>query len=93
MALAEAIEWILDQQHAAAARETSEEAKRRENRRYQDAVLALSKAFALAATSDAARAIREEVGFFQAIRAALVKSGPATARRAPPNGNWRSSRS
>jgi type I restriction enzyme R subunit len=38
-------------------------------------VLALSKAFALAAASDEARAIREEVGFFQAIRAALVKSG------------------
>ncbi|MFX5918559.1 type I restriction enzyme endonuclease domain-containing protein, partial [Acinetobacter baumannii] len=33
-----------------------------------------SKAFALAASSDEARNIREEVGFFQAIRAALVKS-------------------
>ena len=39
--LAEAIEWILDRQHEAAARETSEDGKRRENRRYQDAVLAL----------------------------------------------------
>jgi type I restriction enzyme R subunit len=38
-------------------------------------VLALSKAFALASASDEARWIREEVGFFQAIRAALVKSG------------------
>jgi Type I site-specific restriction-modification system, R (restriction) subunit and related helicases len=38
-------------------------------------VLALSKAFALASASDEARKIREEVGFFQAIRAALVKSG------------------
>ncbi len=62
--LAEAIEWILDQQHEAAARETSEDGKRRENRRYQDAVLALSKAFALASASDEARAIRDEVGFF-----------------------------
>jgi type I restriction enzyme R subunit len=73
--LAEAIEWILEQQHEAAARETSEDGKRRENRRYQDGVLALSKAFALASASDEARAIRDEVGFFQAVRAALVKSG------------------
>ncbi|MDD1530898.1 DEAD/DEAH box helicase [Bradyrhizobium sp. WBOS7] len=74
VALAEAIEWILDRQHEAAAKETSEDGKRRENRRYQDAVLALSKAFALASASDEARAIRDEVGFFQAVRAALVKS-------------------
>jgi type I restriction enzyme R subunit len=72
--LAEAIEWILEQQHEAAARETSEDGKRRENRRYQDGVLALSKAFALASASDEARAIRDEVGFFQTVRAALVKS-------------------
>ena len=72
--LAEAIEWILDQQHEAAARETSEDGKRRANRRYQDGVLALSKAFALASASDEARAIRDEVGFFQTVRAALVKS-------------------
>jgi type I restriction enzyme R subunit len=72
--LAEAIEWILDQQHEAAARETSEDGKRRENRRYQDGVLALSKAYALASASDEARAMRDEVGFFQTVRAALVKS-------------------
>jgi type I restriction enzyme, R subunit len=72
--LAEAIEWILDRQHAAAARQTSEDGKRLENRRYQDAVLALTKAFALASASDEARDIRDEVGFFQTVRAALVKS-------------------
>ncbi|MFG1350128.1 type I restriction endonuclease subunit R [Xanthobacter autotrophicus] len=71
--LAEALEWILARQQEAAARVTSEEDKRREHRRYQDAVLALSKAFALAAASDEAREIRDEVGFFQAVRAALVK--------------------
>jgi type I restriction enzyme R subunit len=43
-------------------------------RRFPDAVLALTKAYALASASDEARGIREEVGFFQAIRAALVKS-------------------
>jgi type I restriction enzyme, R subunit len=72
--LAEAIEWVLDRQHEAAARQTSEDGKRLENRRYQDAVLALTKAFALASASDEARAIRDEVGFFQTVRAALVKS-------------------
>jgi type I restriction enzyme R subunit len=72
--LAEAIDLILDRQHNAAARETSDEGKRRENRRYQDAVLAVSKAFALASASDEARDIRDEVGFFQTVRAALVKS-------------------
>jgi type I restriction enzyme R subunit len=72
--LAEAIEWILSSQHDAAARETTDDGKRRANRRYQDAVLSLSKAYALASASDEARAIRDEVGFFQTVRAALVKS-------------------
>jgi type I restriction enzyme R subunit len=72
--MAEALEWILEQQHRAAEKEGSKEAKKQAHRRYQDAVLALSKAFALAAASDEARAIRDEVGFFQTIRAALTKS-------------------
>jgi len=72
--MAGAIEWILDRQQQWAAQERTPEGKKAAHRRYQDAVLALSKAFALAASSDEAREIREEVGFFQAIRAALVKS-------------------
>lgn len=72
--MAGGIEWILNLQQNLAAKENSKEGKRNAHRRYQDAVLALSKAFALASASDAAREIREEVGFFQAIRAALVKS-------------------
>jgi type I restriction enzyme, R subunit len=72
--MAGAMEWVLALQQADAAKETSEEGKKRAQRRYADAVLALSKAFALAAASDAAAEIRDEVGFFQAIRAALVKS-------------------
>jgi site-specific recombinase XerD len=71
--LAEAMEWILGLQHEAAAKETTEAGKRRENRRYQDAVLTLSKAFALASASDAARDIRDDVVFFQTVRAALVR--------------------
>ncbi len=72
--MAGAIEWILDRQQQLAAKEDTKEGKKKAHRSYQDAVLALSKAFALAAASDEARKIREEVGFFQAIRAALVKS-------------------
>jgi len=72
--MAGAIEWILDRQQQWAAAETTEEGKKNAQRRYQDAVLALSKAYSLASASDEARGIREEVGFFQAIRAALVKS-------------------
>jgi type I restriction enzyme, R subunit len=55
--------------------------KKRAHRRYADAAVALSKAFALAAASDEARSIREEVGFFQAIRAALIKSVPGDGKR------------
>ena len=80
--LAGAIEWVLDRQQRDAARETTPEGKTRAQRRFADAVLALSKAFALAAASDAARAIREEVGFFQTIRAALVKSVPGAGKTA-----------
>lgn len=72
--MAGGIEWILNLQQNLASKENSKEGKRNAHRRYQDAVLALSKAFALASASDEAREIREEVGFFQAIRAALVKS-------------------
>src|SRR5690554_1219157 len=72
--MAGAIEWILDLQQKLAEQETTNEGKKNAHRRYQDAVLALSKAFALTSASDEAREIREEVGFFQAIRAALVKS-------------------
>lgn len=57
--------------------EHSEEGKKKAHRGYQDAGLSLSKAFSLA--SDEAKTIREEVGFFQAIRAALVKSASNTA--------------
>ncbi|EXJ13936.1 type I restriction endonuclease subunit R [Imhoffiella purpurea] len=73
--MAEAIEWILQRQHEAAEREKTPEDKKRAHRRFQDATLALSNAFALAGASDYAREIRDAVGFFQTIRAALVKTG------------------
>ena len=46
-----------------------------------EAQLFLSKAFALASASDEARAIRDEVGFFQAIRVALTKSAPGDGKK------------
>lgn len=72
--MAEAIEWVLDFQQKDAATYEKEQDKKRAHRRYQDAVLALSKAFALAGGSDEARNVRDEVGFFQAVRIALVKT-------------------
>lgn len=81
--MAGAIEWILDKQQQWAAAEKTPEAKKLAQRRFADGVLALSRAFALAGSSDEARSIRDEVGFFQAIRAALVKSaaGAGTPRQ------------
>jgi type I restriction enzyme R subunit len=81
--MAGAIEWILDRQQQWAAAEKTPEAKKNAQRRFADGVLALTKSFALAASSDEARGIREEVGFFQAIRAALVKTagGSGTSRQ------------
>jgi len=83
--LAGALEWVLDMQRKAAEKESTEEAQKKAHRRYDDAVLALSKAFALASASDEAREIAEEVGFFQTIRAALAKTntkgGKTSAQR------------
>lgn len=73
-ALGDAVDWISAWQEREAAKRDDPEEKKKAHRRYQDAVLELSKAFALASASDAARAIRDEVGFFQAVRAALVKT-------------------
>jgi len=79
-ALAGAIEWVLDIQQRESARETTDDGKKRARRRFNDAVLTLSRAFALAAASDEARDIRDDVGFFQTVRAALAKSAPGTGK-------------
>jgi type I restriction enzyme R subunit len=79
--MAGAIDWVLTMQQADATKETTDEAKKRAHRRFADSVLALSKAFALASASDEARTIRDEVGFFQAIRAALIKSVPGDGKK------------
>lgn len=80
--LAEALNFILARQDEAAQRETGKEAKKAAHRRFQDAVLALSKAFALSSASDTARNVRDEVGFFQTVRAAMVKAADTSGRSA-----------
>jgi type I restriction enzyme R subunit len=52
-------------------------------KRYVQAVTALSKAFALAVPHEQAMAIRDEVGLFQEIRAALVKATMSESERTP----------
>lgn len=79
--MAGALDWILTLQQEQAAKETTDEGKKRAHRRYADAVVALSRAFALSGASDEARAVAEEVGFFQAIRAALAKSEPGPGKK------------
>ena len=79
--MAGAMDWVLTLQQDAAAKEATEDGKKRAHRRYADAVTTLSRAFALAGASDQARAIRDEVGFFQAIQAALAKSAPGDGKR------------
>ena len=58
-----AIEWVLAMQQEEAAKESSKEAKKQAHRRYADAVLNLTKPFALASETDAAAEIRDEIGF------------------------------
>jgi type I restriction enzyme, R subunit len=72
--LAGAMDWILRWQEQNASRAGNPEDKKRQHRAYQDMVLELTKAYALASASDAAAVIRNDVGFFQTIRAAIAKS-------------------
>jgi type I restriction enzyme R subunit len=72
--LAGAIDWALRWGENEAAKARTAEDRKKAFRRFQDLVLELSKAYALASASDEAREIRDEVGFFQAVRAAIAKS-------------------
>lgn len=80
VSLAQALDWILARQDEAAQRETDKEAKKAAHRRFQDLVLALSKAFALCSASETAREVRDEVGFFQTVRAAMIKAADTSGR-------------
>ncbi len=67
--IADAMEFILGQEDG--------------KKRYLQAVAALSKAFALAVPHEEALAIRDEVGLFQEIRAALIKATVSQGERTP----------
>lgn len=73
-ALGLAIDWVLKWQESEAAKASSDEARKQAHRAYQDLVLSLTKAYALASASNEAATIRDEVGFFQTVRAAIAKS-------------------
>ena len=77
-ALAGAIDLVLRKQKAQADKVRDEKAKKAELNYYADLVANLSKAFALASASGYAQSIKEEVGFFQAVRAALSKPSAKT---------------
>lgn len=70
---ADAVEHILAYQHEYAAKANSDEAKKNANRLFDHSVKALSSAYALAATTDAGIELRDEVGFYQYLRAVLNK--------------------
>ncbi len=72
--LGEGLDWVLRWQEEKAKQAASADTKKAANRAYQDLVLGLGKAFALAAASDFAQKVASDLGYFQAIRAALVKS-------------------
>ena len=63
-----------------AAAAPDEKAKKAALSHYADLAANLSKAFALAAASDYAQTMKEEVGFFQAVNAALLKSSDKTGK-------------
>jgi type I restriction enzyme R subunit len=50
-------------------------------RRYFDAVLALSKAFSLCSTMDEAKGLKEEIAFYQAVKAVISKSSVGTDKK------------
>ncbi|MBA1419980.1 MAG: DUF3387 domain-containing protein, partial [Epsilonproteobacteria bacterium] len=54
-------------------------------KRYSDEVLALTKAFSLCGTHDDAKTHKEEIAFFQAVKAIIQKSGRIPAKTDDPN--------
>lgn len=73
-ALAGGLDWVLKWQEQESAKESDPDKKKRAHRAYEGMVLNLGRAFALAAASNTASEVRDEIGFFQAVKAALVKT-------------------
>ncbi len=79
MALAGGLDWVLKWQEGLAEKASDPDRKKRAHRTFDGMVANLAKAFALAAASDLADEVRDDVGYFQAVRAALAKND-ATSR-------------
>lgn len=73
-ALGDAVDWIVGQQTNKAQATSTEAEKKKQLSRFQDASLEMSRAFALASSSDLAKSVKNEVGFLQAVRAAMAKT-------------------
>lgn len=73
-ALAGGLDWVLKWQEQEAIKENDPEAKKRAHRAFEGMVINLGKAFALAAASEFASDVKDDVGYFQAVKATLVKS-------------------
>lgn len=69
-----AMNWVLAYQQGLVTAATSDADRKRAEQAYDDAVLNLSRAYSAAATSELARSVREEVGFFQTVKQALAKT-------------------
>jgi type I restriction enzyme R subunit len=54
-------------------------------KRYLDEVLALTKAYSLCGTLDEAKEHKEEIAFFQAVKAIIQKAGAVTGTKKDPN--------
>jgi type I restriction enzyme R subunit len=73
-ALAGGLDWVLKWQEQESAKESDPEKKKLAHRAFEGMVLSLGKAFALAAASSLAARVRDEIGYFQAVKATLIKS-------------------
>ena len=67
--------------HVLGIRADKSDPQRDGKRRFADAALAMGKAFSLCCTLDAAKARREEVAFFQAVKVILTKREVATQKK------------
>ncbi len=76
-ALALAVDYVLSRQKSEADRVSDEKGKKKCLNEFQSLVQKMSQAFALAAASNFAQEIKDEVGFFQAVKAVISKPSPS----------------
>ena len=79
-ALALAADYVLKHQKEAADAISDEKGKKLALNEFQTLVQKISQAFALAAASSYAQDIKDEVGFFQAVKAVISKANPTQSK-------------